>query len=353
MCIAADAPDSDRTEAAFEFKAAPEMKFGSEWKMRIASLDDSPLREHMLDYKRWKKMSKGVLTQATCLDEREAIGLLEKQLAVIDLVYLKSFRYLMTSSKRVNKKKITSGFGGFRESRGGRAGIAARVGTGSGSMLTTIATRVGACIPLLPYSSSGKRFEPLLLRSWATLYEFVAFSRKTVYKVSKRLDKAFRKKLLLSSEAGPKGVAGAHSSYASDASNAAAPSSSDTEARTAAVNHGGWGAMMSWFKLVAPTRFAFLANDGRWKLLRIRADVQEAKDVCPICLEEDYERCIITRCGHAICLQCVEGMIRKKHPNGTLTNLLRAFEHETDMKCPVCRGKQPFRACVECDCVDR
>jgi len=100
------------------------------------------------------------------------------------------------------------------------------------------------------------------------LYEFVAINRKVVYKIAKRLDKNVR-------------------FLCNDSISA-----------------------VEWYckcrSTVIPLgSHAVLSDDHNWKILQLHCKgkgepgTELDRDTCPICLEDDYARCVVLRCGHA------------------------------------------------------
>jgi hypothetical protein len=167
----------------------------------------------------------------------------------------------------------------------------------------------------------GKNDAHLAIRDWKLLHDFVSLNRKTVYKVAKRIDKVMMRN--------------------------ASASCSSPDASTLPIS------ITRWYKTHAVKKYSFLANDSQWKLLELRADIEGAKDTCPICLGDDYDRCLITRCGHVFCESCVYDMVHTKYINGTLNNLLKSYEFSTALRCPMCRQTNPFLNNVEFICKNK
>lgn len=64
-------------------------------------------------------------------------------------------------------------------------------------------------------------------------------------------------------------------------------------------------------------------------------------DECPICLESSSS-IAIAKCGHYVCIQCLEKMYNMKNRNGTYINLIDYEDERFQSKCPCCRTVKPF-----------
>lgn len=164
-------------------------------------------------------------------------------------------------------------------------------------------------VSLLFFFCAGRR--RLHDRRWRCLYEFVAINRKVVYKIAKRLDKNVR-------------------FLCNDSISA-----------------------VEWYckcrSTVIPLgSHAVLSDDHNWKILQLHCKgkgepgTELDRDTCPICLEDDYARCVVLRCGHVVCRSCVIAMIGAENKRGTLQNLVNAFIQNGRNRCPTCRYPGAF-----------
>lgn len=64
---------------------------------------------------------------------------------------------------------------------------------------------------------------------------------------------------------------------------------------------------------------------------------------CPVCLDA-CDKIAISRCGHVLCLECLEDMYDMRGRKGTYHNLISARERASDraITCPLCRKARPF-----------
>jgi len=242
-----------------------------------------------LDYKRWKKMTKQLVVNGgkNVVDNvRRCIDTLDAECAEIDEIYTRSVKTLLRHPSNALVERLSA----------------------LTRFMDVAKCRVGATTVVIPR-----------IRDWKTLHEFASLCRKTASKIAKRIDKALRANLLMMGE------------------------------RDRDEKDTGTISAVKWLReAVSSGRHAFLANDATWKLLELRSKAENGADACPICLEDTFQDCVITKCGHAFCRACVLDMVRRRHANGTLSNLIRKFEAETDSRCPLCRRAMPFSDYIEC-----
>lgn len=62
---------------------------------------------------------------------------------------------------------------------------------------------------------------------------------------------------------------------------------------------------------------------------------------CGVCLEM-VDKIAIAKCGHYLCLDCLENMYHMNGRKGTFQNLIRYDDYLTNKPCPFCRVKRPF-----------
>jgi hypothetical protein len=60
---------------------------------------------------------------------------------------------------------------------------------------------------------------------------------------------------------------------------------------------------------------------------------------CPVCLNDEVNVCVITKCGHILCVDCVESIHNIGDINGTLNNRIL---NVSSKPCPMCRYAKPF-----------
>lgn len=82
-------------------------------------------------------------------------------------------------------------------------------------------------------------------------------------------------------------------------------------------------------------RFAFM---GGKELTSLRMSLPTE---CPVCLEERDE-VAISRCGHVVCIACLEIMYDMRGRKGTFHNLIDARDGSRSTTCPLCRKARPF-----------
>lgn len=132
------------------------MKFGAQWKQRVAELPDG-LREAAISYKAWKKRVK-----ADPLPPEDFLGTLKDECERVNRRFLESLR-------------STSVIGGGRRRRRGGSCGGCGIGAGAGSAVS-------------PDDADSER------EALAKTYAFATLNRTCVYKLCKKYDKILRRR---------------------------------------------------------------------------------------------------------------------------------------------------------------
>jgi len=266
------------------------MKFGAEWKARMARVRPAlppRLLDACINYRTWKKLCNQKKNGEH--DTTALLRVLDFQVSNLDRVYAFEIRHMLSHKFWSTTDKIWQ----------------------------LLSKATATCYR--PSSSCSKEKEPISddkkfdIYDWSSLHEYTAINRKAVYKITKRMDKMKVRK-----------------------------------------DGGTVVSAVDWYRrqraATSPGCYAVLANDHTWKQLQMRSQDCE-NDTCPICLEEEYDACVILRCGHVICRECVLNMIDARHRRGTLRNLVHAHLRReqqrrnggsTTSACPMCRHPKAF-----------
>ena len=89
---------------------------------------------------------------------------------------------------------------------------------------------------------------------------------------------------------------------------------------------------------------SFKFNNG-YVLTRLKFEVQKKDIECPICYESINHECpcIILKCGHILCVNCLKNIYKITNTKGTLDNMIKYRECFTsdNVSCPICRFVNP------------
>jgi hypothetical protein len=233
------------------------MKFGRVWNATVDRISDPRLRELSINYKQWKKLS----ANSKHRGEREYASLLMNILDV-DLEKV----------ERVFQEAVDSVF----PDRKSKMGLISFRNKKEGGMGTDLKKNI---------------------------YLFAMLQKKTLYKVTKRLDKKL-----------------------------------DSN-----------GAFKKWFREKVDLRkYGILGGFWMKRLSLEIGEAGEGEEACPVCLEsldKNAMPTIITHCGHVICGDCMEALYQVKGKRGTIRNILehnRSSDYSA-IRCPICRCPEPQR----------
>jgi hypothetical protein len=62
---------------------------------------------------------------------------------------------------------------------------------------------------------------------------------------------------------------------------------------------------------------------------------------CPVCFD-DVNEVVISKCGHILCVTCLESMYEMNGVKGTYHNIISCKDSEKARRCPSCRTYRPF-----------
>lgn len=95
--------------------------------------------------------------------------------------------------------------------------------------------------------------------------------------------------------------------------------------------------LMEWLVKIRK-EFVFM---GGFYIKRMECELFGCHEECPICMDGN-KTMVITECGHAICIECLEEMYKIKGKKGILRHIIAAYDVEYRSHCPICRTYSPY-----------